>query len=59
MRVYVMNPGLNFEIRNIMTNLPEKRVNLYYYVIADPNLDISPVVSELIGLLKPFFSSAF
>jgi hypothetical protein len=59
MRVYAMNPGLNFEIRNIMTNLPEKTVTLYYYVVADPNLNINPVVSELIKLLKPFFSSAF
>ncbi|MHA1357449.1 MAG: hypothetical protein ACTSQI_21120 [Candidatus Helarchaeota archaeon] len=59
MRVYAMNPGSHIEIKNIMTNLPEKTVTLYYYLVADPNLDIRPIVSELIELLRPFFSSTF
>ncbi len=55
MRVYATNPGIKFEIHNVMTNLPEKSVSLYYYIIADPNLDITPVITELNENLTPIF----
>ena len=54
-RVYVTNPGIKFQIQNIMTNLPEKTVSLYYYIIGDPNLDIKQIISDLTALLNPFF----
>jgi len=54
-RVYAINPGVKFQVQNIMTNLPEKTVSLYYYIIGNPNLDIKPVISELTELLNPFF----
>ncbi|HUX98499.1 MAG TPA: hypothetical protein VMV49_02980 [Candidatus Deferrimicrobium sp.] len=55
-RVYVTNPGVKFEIQNILTNLPEKTVSLYYYIIVEPDLDIHSIVTELIEKLNPFFS---
>jgi len=54
-RVYVTNPGIKFQIQNILTDLPEKKVSLYYYIIGDPNLDIKQVISDLKALLNPFF----
>lgn len=56
MRVYAMNPGVQFQIQNIMTMLPEKTVSLYYYLVADPKLDIRPVIYDLIEILNPMFS---
>ncbi len=55
MRVYAVNPGVKFEIQDIMTNLPDKTVSLYYYLIADPALEIQPVINELMELLNPIF----
>ena len=55
-RVYATNPGIKFQIQNIVTNLPEKIASLYYYIIGDPALDIKLVISELKELLNPFFS---
>ena len=57
-RAYAINPGVKFEIQNIMTNLPERTVDLYYYLIVDPSLDVRPIISELIELLNPFFSNS-
>ena len=56
-RVYVTNPGVKFQIQNVMTDLPEKTVSLYYYIIAEPELDIQPLFNELNKILSPFFSS--
>ncbi len=57
-RVYAVNPGVKFEIQNIMTNLPERTVDLYYYLVANPSFDVGPIISELISLLNPFFSNS-
>jgi len=57
-RIYAINPGVKFEIQNIMTNLPERTVDLYYYLIVDPSLDVRPIISDLIELLNPFFSNS-
>lgn len=54
-RVYALNPGVKFQIHNIMTNLPEKSVDLYYYILADPGLGINLFLSDLMDSLNPFF----
>ena len=56
MRVYAINSGLKFQIQDAITNLPERTVSFYYYLIADPALEIQPVINELIELLSPFFT---
>lgn len=56
MRVYAVNSGVKFEIQDIMTNLPEKTVSFYYYIIVDPSLDVWPVINEVFEILNPFFA---
>ncbi|NVM27230.1 MAG: hypothetical protein HWN65_00200 [Candidatus Helarchaeota archaeon] len=56
-RVYALNPGIKMQIQDVMTNIPERTVSFYYYIIADPELEIQPVINELIELLNPFLAS--
>ncbi|MFX1299029.1 MAG: hypothetical protein ACFFD2_29745 [Promethearchaeota archaeon] len=56
-RVYAVNSGIKFQIQDIMTNLPEKIVSLYYYLIVDPDLNVRPIIVDLIEILDPFFSN--
>lgn len=56
-RVYAVNPGVKFEIQNVMTNLPERTVELYYYLIVNPGLNVARVIPELIELLDPVFTN--
>lgn len=56
MRVYAFNPGIKFQIQDILTHATQKSVSLYYYVIADPGLDVRPVIAGLAEILNPIFS---
>ncbi|MHA1265237.1 MAG: hypothetical protein ACTSRS_08405 [Candidatus Helarchaeota archaeon] len=54
-RVYALNPGIKLQIQNVLTNLPEKTVDLYYYIIADPGMGVNLFISDLMEALNPIF----
>ena len=51
--VCLTNPAISIEISDIIGDLTEGSVPLYYYIITDPDCSIGPVIGSLIDTLNP------